>query len=144
MRPILSERSVSCCHRINLKQKLRRFKRLNIFPFSLEIELTRKRLRHCLESDAEECKIYRNGEWWHEGSRHFWIGGQTEDPNRCETPFVWKTLKKKQTPFSYTKWIPGKPDCSSNEDRCVYLTADRDYSWNAMDCRIPTCTLCEI
>lgn len=80
---------------------------------------------------------------WPEGGKSVWISGQTQDPNRCGAPYVWKTLEAVEIPFGYTNWLDGEPNCLGNAERCSHISAEREYTWNDSDCNLLSCALCE-
>lgn len=74
-----------------------------------------------------------------------WIGGQRQNPNRCDTPFVWKYNRGSDIPFTtFTKWANRQPDCNGNNEHCVHITNVSDYSWNDASCTESLCSVCEI
>lgn len=86
-----------------------------------------------------------------------WIGGQRQNPNQCESPFVWKYNLGSDIPFNFTKWadkIPNcnsnhrncvhqQPDCSGNVEHCAHIMNAFDFSWNDGPCAAPICSVCE-
>lgn len=89
-----------------------------------------------------------------------WISGQRQNPNRCDTPFVWKYNRGSDIPFTFTKWadrtfgcngpdhagqcVHNQPDCSNNEEHCAHIMSFLDYSWNDERCTASYCSVCAI
>jgi len=73
-----------------------------------------------------------------------WIGGQRQNPNSCSTPFVWKTSRGEQTPFTYTNWFTWEPNCAKGEEKCVrIMDLARNMAWDDGNCHHSQCSLCQ-
>jgi len=81
-----------------------------------------------------------------------WLGGQTERPDICGTPFMWKTNKGPMTLITYNNWSAGNPSCSNTGENCLaYVSGhfvDSNYEslngvWNDLPCEERLCYLCQ-
>lgn len=73
-----------------------------------------------------------------------WIGGQTQDPAQCRTPYFWKPVPLVEIPFTYTNWIPGQPDCWRHTENCINIESWQHYRWNDAGCQLLLCSVCEL
>lgn len=79
-----------------------------------------------------------------DGGKQVWLGGQTQDPNQCNTPYVWKTLTEVNIPFDYANWNVDEPNCLRTVENCAQISDNRKYAWNDADCNHLSCALCEV
>jgi len=77
-------------------------------------------------------------------TRGTWIGAQRQNVNSCATPFVWKSSSGQQTPFTYTHWLAGEPNCQRNAEKCAHIwDLSKNLAWNDEPCHIQLCSLCQ-
>lgn len=81
---------------------------------------------------------------WGSGGKQVWTSGQTQNPNQCGTPYVWKTFEAVKIPFSYYNWMAGEPNCYKNAEHCALISEGHAYTWVDAKCNLPGCSLCEI
>jgi len=78
-----------------------------------------------------------------------WTAGQRHDPSKKDYHFVWKVNyedNKNYTeyPMTYINWHPGEPNRIENNDNCVNLFSNHDYTWNNQPCHFRFCFVCEM
>ena len=73
---------------------------------------------------------------------YYWTAGYRE--NRHVHKFVWKqSLSKKDVkPMTYTKWLLGQPDFTTQREWCMQI-GPRAYQWEDSGCANRRCFICE-
>lgn len=109
---------------------------------SAKQEAVRRYLQHQFTKQESAVCIWSP---WTDGGKLAWMVGQTRNPTQCGAPYFWKPVGAAETPFNYTNWFPGLPNCGGGDQHCAFIASapQFDYRWEDNPCGALLCSLCE-
>lgn len=123
-------------------QQCKRYKFFSIYKSENVLTTSATYLTYILvEQESSVCALSP----WPIGGKISWLGGQTRNPNQCGTPYFWKPVGTAETPFNYTNWHPGLPNCIWGQQSCALIASgpEFNYRWEDIECDSLLCSVCE-